>query len=427
MFHHHGKKSKPATTKPLLELTAIATPEAMLAEGKRPALIGSMADNLNLDPPRFKTLCTALLHRYIDYCQTLPETVNNYYSLPGGMLDHALNRTEAALGLLRQHMIGDGNELSEEQNRWVYAMFSAGILKGIGKLFLDFKIELYDVHRQLITLWNPLTGSMDDRARYFHYEITGERDDDFRCRLNLLLARQIIPDAGFAWIAENKSVLASWLALINEDPNSAEMLGAILERAEAIAIQRDLNDLLVRQIAAANARPARIGTFSDVPVESELNRDRQLGAEFIQWLGKNIENGKFVIGRSPLLLVPAGVYMSPETFQLFMKDHPQVKHWLAVQKGLLSLGLHGFEGKQADNQAAQKIVLEKLGVILPDKLKLHHPDTGKETSVSAVELLRSHRKASGHQGQLQHLTRAGEWVSPENISPELQSGFRHRE
>ena len=198
-----------------------------------------IAESSALDSARFDNLCLKLLHNFANQCQSLPETANSYYALPGGLLDHALNRTEAALHLLRQQMVQEHDaELSEEQKLWLYALFSAAILQGIGKLQLDYRIELFDINGLLTRPCNPLLEGLASSSKYYYEFIQGS-EDDLRRRLNLLLAYQLMPESGFAWIAGNPQVLAAWLALLNEDPNAAGMLGRILERADAIAIQRD--------------------------------------------------------------------------------------------------------------------------------------------------------------------------------------------
>ena len=60
-----------------------------------------MRDLSGLEESRYESLCAILIENLVHYCQSLPETTNSYYSQPGGLVDHALNRTEAALSLFR--------------------------------------------------------------------------------------------------------------------------------------------------------------------------------------------------------------------------------------------------------------------------------------------------------------------------------------
>ena len=418
MFQHHEKKPKPPHSRALHDLIALATPAIILAEGRRPLLLQNITESSGMESSRFNNLCLKLVHNFINHCQRLPETANCYYALPGGLLDHALNRTEAALSLFR-HSLAQGSEegLSEEQQLWLYALFSASMLQGIGKLQLDYRVEQFDVNGQLLKQWSPLLDTLSSVGKYYHYEFLQGSEDELRCRLNVLLAYQLMPESGFAWIAGNSKVLAAWLALLHDDPNAAGMLGAILERADGIAIQRDVHEFLIRHTGMGGAKPGRVSTFIDGSSETNFEKDRLLGAEFIKWLIQSLKDGQFSINKVPLLLIQSGIVMSPEAYQLFMRNHPDVRHWQAVQKGLLAWGLHRHD--------AGHIVLDKYAAVLPNDVQLHNPKTGKDATIAAIELV--HRQQMPELSEpMQHLSLSGEWQAVETVMTEtLQSGHSH--
>ena len=422
MFHRHEIKTRPGQSKALQDLIAVATPKSLLAEKKRISLVQKIQESSTLDASRFDELCLKLLHQFSNHCQLLPETANSYYALPGGLLDHALNRTEAALHLFRQQMVqGESAELSEEQKLWLYALFSAALLQGIGKLQLDYHIELHDTNGVFSKVWNPLLEDFSGNTKYYHYEFAQGSEDDLRCRLNLILAYQFMPKAGFAWIASNPDVLAAWLALINEDPNSAGMLGLIFERAEAIAIQRELTVFLIRQTSSTGGRPNRVSTFIDTLPESTHEKELALGAEFIKWLNQELTKGRFCVNKIPVMMLPAGIHLSPEVYQWFMRDHPDVKHWQAVQKGLFALGLH-----HRNPHAREGFTLHKYSVALPDKVHVVDPVSGQEKIVSAIEIMRTQQSPANPE-PLHQLNPSGQWQEIESSSAELQTGFTRRE
>ncbi len=431
MFHRHTRKNKLAHAKPLKDLTAIIPPPQLLLEGKRPDLIKNITKFSALDSSRFESLCLNLIYNLVNHCQSLPETSNSYYALPGGLLDHALNRTEAALGLFREYIVpGEGGELSEEQKLWLYALFSAGLLQGIGKLQTDYRVDLFDANGQLLKQWTPLLESMSSVAGHYEFEFQPEGEGNLRCRLNLLIARLLMPASGFAWIISNPEVLAIWLALLNEDADSAGTLGAILIRADAIAIQRYFYDLLATA-AARSGRGNRIGTFVDNVPETVPDK-RIMGVEFIKWLTEQLAKGVIMINKAPLFMVPGGMLMSEEVFKLFVREHPEFKNWQAaqVQAGFLSLGLHslGADGnilsrfEQANTQPMQTgIVFAEYGVALPESMKIHNLKTGEIASISATEVIHmaqfnqhhfNRQEQSASHQPLNHLTASGEWRPP---------------
>ena len=440
MFHRQRKNVLSAQAKSIKDLTRMVTADLFLAEAKRSVLLGKMSELSGLEESRYDSLCNVLIDNVVHYCQYLPETENSYYSQPGGLVDYALNRTEAALSLLKEFMICEQpGLLSEEQKLWQYALYSAAMLQGIGKLFVDYKINLFDANGELLKTWNPLLASLVNTGRYYDYEFQKESDIEFRRRLNLLLARALMPASGFSWIASNPEVLAIWLALLNEDYRSAGTLGALLIRADAIAIHRYIMEFMGRNTVSRSGRYGRTGPFSGGVPEALVEKEQAIGVEFIQWLANALADGHIMINKAPLFMVPGGMLMSQEMFQLFMREHPDYKSWQAVQNGFLSLGLHhqGADGnplsrfEQAQNQQMHSgAVFAKYAVVLPESVNVHHMATGKVESMSAVDLISKAQYTSQFTQQhlasvippLQNLSSTGQWVAVLNETASLQPG-----
>lgn len=334
----HTDKSKKSQTVALKDLSKIQSPAELFAHEKRQALLTQIQQHCFLEEGRYKSLVQLLLDSLANMIQSLPETHHSFYANAGGLVDHALHRTEAALALFNQILLlGAEKQASEEQKLWQYALLSAGLLKGLGKLYDEYEINLFDGHGQWLKKWNPLQESLATFGKYYDYVLQAEGDPQFRKRLNLLLARQIIPASGFSWIASNRQVFAVWLALLNEDPGSAGTLGAIFERAEALVLQRYLQDWCNRLTTGRGSLAGRSSTFTDSNPLSTLEREQQLGAEFMQWLMKAIADNRLTLEQEPLFTLPGGMLMSQALFQHFLKENPQYKNWLAVQKGVMSL------------------------------------------------------------------------------------------
>jgi integrating conjugative element relaxase (TIGR03760 family) len=335
---HRQPKSGLTPGKSLKDLTRIVNPTLFLSEEKRHALLNKIRSLSGLENARYISLCEILIENLVHYCQNLPASTNSYYSQAAGLVDYALNRTEAALSLFQEFLIQDSpTSYSEEQKFWQYALFSAALLQGIGRLFVDYKVNFYDAKGQPLKDWNPLLENMSSSGNYYQYEFLKEPEIEFRRRLNLLMARAMMPTSGFAWISSNPEVFAVWLALLNEDEQSAGTLGAILIRSEAIAIQRYLLEFMVR---SQHGGRYHAGTFAGGQPETLLEKEQAMGMEFIQWMIQALDGGRIMINKAPLFMVPGGLLMCPEMFQLFVREHPEYKNWQAVQNGFLSLGLH---------------------------------------------------------------------------------------
>lgn len=435
MFHRYGRKATSVHAKPLNDLTRIVTAEQLLTDEKRCGLIEQIQGNCSLETPRFDSLCSTLIHNFVNHCQSLPETSNSYYSQQGGLIDHALNRTEAALELFKQYLIVDEKAgLSEEQKLWQYALLSAAILQGIGKLQIDYMVNIYDNKGQFLRQWNPLLENFSLIGSYYNYSFQKETNIEFRRRLNILMARLIMPVSGYAWIVSNPQVLEIWLALLNEDPYSAGTLGAILVRADAIAIQRYFNHFASRSYGTKNSRYGRVGTFTGGTPESLTELDQQYGIEFLVWLTNALDSKKIMINKAPLLMVPGGLLMVADIFKLFIRDNPEYKNWQAIQNGFLSLGLHHVSKdgatisrvEQHNNQQIHEgIVFADYAIVLPSEVLLHNLHTGNAETVSAIELMSLTQ--TNNDFTIQHqpaaitktllcLNAGGKWQAPSNDS-----------
>ncbi|WP_172653487.1 conjugal transfer nickase/helicase domain-containing protein [Legionella fallonii] len=432
MFHRQRKNPLSAQARSLKDLVRHVAASQFLAEEKRQILLQKMKELTQLEASRYESLCFVLIENLVNYCQNLPETTNSYYSQLGGLVDHALNRTEAALSLFQEFMVQDGSEpISEEQKQWQYALYSAAILQGIGKLFVDYRINVFDSGGQLLKQWNPLLESLNSTGSYYDYDFQKESDVEFRRRLNLLIARALMPASGFAWIASNPQILAVWLALLNEDSRSAGTLGAILIRADAIAIQRYITENMGRSLASRGGRYGRAGTFSGGVPETLAEKEQAIGVEFIQWMIKALDEGLIMINKAPLLMVPGGMLMCQEMFQLFVREHPEYKNWQAAQNGFLSLGLHrrNADGsvmsrfEQTHNQQMYSgVVFSEYAVALPESVKVVQLSTGKVETLSATELVNKAQYPSQFVQQqnaivvapLQKLSATGKWQTIDN-------------
>jgi len=433
-------RKKTGKTRAITELHRIQPASLWLADEKRQALATKMFSHIALDEGRKDSHCKALTTSFIEACQGLPETANRYYSEVGGLIDHALNRTEAALELFNQFLVKSGDNLSEDQLLWQYALFSAALLKGIGKLYLDYNIDAYDNNGYFQSNCNLLIQSLMTSGKYYYFTFEGEHDVTFRRRLNLLLARNLMPQAAFNWLANNRQVFAIWLALLNEDMAGSGGLGAILVRAEAIALSRYYDDMLDRINAQSGKK--RMGTFIDAEPESLDNKEIQTGLAFIKWLQQSLESSQIMINKSPLFAVPGGMIMCAEMYKLFVREHPEYKNWMAVQKAFLSLGLHDdTHGDEAqsfmDKHTGKEVeghVFSAYAMALPDKVACYEAKTQTITSQNLMDVVYQVAELDGlntalklNEGLMPALDAKGIWQEVKTeVSARLDTGLSQR-
>jgi integrating conjugative element relaxase (TIGR03760 family) len=413
-----NKATTHAPIKPPTGLHEFYPPIHILSEPHREDLLTKIKEYCSFEESKFQALCDSLFTNLTNHCQLLPETLNTFYSSTGGYLDHALNRTEAALDLFKNFILQTEEKITEEQKIWIYVLFSASMLQGIGKLHLDYEVSLYDAHGKNIKIWNSLLENLVSSGKFYSYTLKQHEEDDLRCRINLLLARMLMPVSGFNWIASNPEALEVWLALINEDYQSAGTLGLILIRADAIAIQRDFQELF-EQNQGRNDILDRLSTFAENH-DPRLGKDKLIGVTLIQWVADSLDKGLLMINKAPLLMVPGGLLMLPDLYKLFIREHPEFKNAQALQKGVLSLGLHERAKRAAATGAATKeemqgVVLKTYAVALPHSVNVHNSTAGTTTKTSALELIQAQMSGNinklgtpEHKG-LNSLNSEGKW------------------
>ncbi len=383
-------------------LTTIIPASQLILKNKRPDQISVISRTCQFEPERFKTLCTSLFNHLLDYTQQLPDTTNSYFSSPGGAFDHALSRTAAASDLFRNFLLQDPNAtLSETQQCWWYALFSAGLLRGVGKLPLDYVIKLYSQQEHLIKTWEPLLEPLLGTGYAYQFEtINNNYDETFRQRLNIILAQQLMPKEGLAWLTQHLDIFDVWLGLLHEDSASSGSLGLILDRADAIAIQEDLlNSLPDGHHPKHGGGQAR--SFIDSPNESLSDREHLIGAEFIKWLLANLESGKLTLNQHPLLNVAGGTLIGPDAFKLFVRESAQFKNEFAVIKSLQALDLCDKTPDITDS----KSVIIKNSVALPATFKHQASKNTGATETNAID--------AQNPGARQQLSKQGKWQAVE--------------
>src|SRR3990167_6224508 len=237
MFDRRGT-TKEGRFMPVGQLCAVKSAEYLLRFEKRKNLIREITENSRFTTQQFNTLFTPLINQVALYCQQLPDSESYYFSDRGGLLDYILGRTHAALELLQTVLIvNDDEQCSNEQLVWIYAIFSASMLQGLGKLYSEYKVDLFDSYGKLIKRWNPLADDVLVPELFYLDSFNFVYDDSFRRRLNFLFAKLLMPVEGLAWLTQHPEVFAQWLALLDEDDEGGGMLGAILSRAKTVTKQ----------------------------------------------------------------------------------------------------------------------------------------------------------------------------------------------
>lgn len=425
MFNKEKNTLNPTSIKPISELVAAEQSEHVFLNKKHCDLLEKIQEAMDFDNDTFKNMAIPLVERVFKYCQKLPEPAI-YYSYLGGLFDLALNRTEAAMQLMRQILVLDKHKKpSEEQRLWQHALFSASLLQGLGKLYTDYKVEIYDKYGYFIKCWQPLLESIITVGKYYNFELLGGDDIELRNSITPIIARKIIPKAAFERVMSDKKVFATWLALLREDKDSVlGPLAAILERANAIAIQREIQNFLEHS-KRADGHGNRLNTFIDNNQDNKIDREKLLGAEFIMWVIEKLEKGDFILNKDPTLIEvrEASVVLHPSVLDIYMHEHKKLKNRVAMQQAFLAWDMHLLTDaatksfKLRGEKGLGGIAINN--AMLPNNMLIYNSKTDKISKISALELINnmgSYTKfnPSVISTPLSNLSTSGEWTLGED-------------
>ena len=436
MFYREERKS-PLAKKPagLKNLDAIESFEVLLKDKKRQDALQQIKQNLAYQAGHYQKLVSPLIANVAMYYQHLPET-SLYFSQRGGSLDRALYRTEAALNLMRQLLVQDESGLpSENQKTWLYALFSGSMLQGIGKLYTEYQVNIHNSIGTLVKEWEPLLEDMPTVGDYYRYQFIREDSDSeaLRKHVTLLLAQQLMPKEGFALLSANPDIFKAWLALLEEERDSAGALAPILDRADAIALQKYLTDYLAENDYLLEQGNGRIGSFLDNVPENTLERERAIGAEFLIWVRDALESGKIILNQEPIRaeIFPTGVALSAEVYDMFLQEHLKLKSKFIIQRAVSAWNTDSrLEQSETPNekQTMSKLYLDN--AVLPASVKVQDQKTGHISTVRTLDLvydMEAYSKDYARRPTVVHqLDLGGAWSTKKEEAPTRQHNLGTR-
>lgn len=420
MLYREERKTPPLIRKRSRKnLEPVVAAALMLEDKKRQELLLCIKKSLFFSEQEYSRYVKPLIDTMAIFYQNLPET-SLYYSHRGGLLDRALNRTEAALMLMNQLLIRKDSETpSEKQKLWLYAVFSAGMLRGCGKLYGEYKVSLFNDNEDFTQMWRPLHEHMSEKASFYSFEFTREINERGRNQVTVSMAtKRLMPEAGLSFLSADLMVFYTWLALLAEERDGAGALDAILDRGDALALQRYLLSYIEEHkylLAQANTR---IGTFQDATPETILERERVLGAEFLIWVRDKLADGRLVLNQreGEAFITVAGIILKTDMLKKtdildqFLQEHIKTKNKFALQRAIRSWRELG--AKKDEPPLSEQFKFDN--ALLPESVKIFNAHKEQIATVRTLDLLYDISAYSEELDrspiQLQQLNEHGQWV-----------------
>lgn len=274
--------------------------ETLLSSIQREKIINDIKMLAEAPQAHYAALYKALFDNFAEFVQILP--VNNEARLCS-ILDEGLLR---ALFVL-QAFLGKRGEGGVEPIM-VYVMFSAGLLFDLGSILEDRSVVISDRDGTFVKQWYPHEGAMRVTDGYYKIRRGGGYPPWLGRRATPLLARQVMPEIGYAWIAKDARAFDIWIALLNYEREGAGEFTIYFDRAlemlEEFKTQQDF--------------------YAKFPINAEeiSPKETELGEDFVQWLREAIEKGELSINRndSDIHRIEEGLFVNiVDLFERFIK------------------------------------------------------------------------------------------------------------
>lgn len=156
-----------------------------------------------------------LIDRYAEFVQLMPERIDY---LSQSMLGNSLKRS----CLITNHFqtlvkVTHGKSFfqSERGARLLYAVFSSSLLFRVAKVIADKQIIVCDKDGKFIQNWVYFSGPLKQYGHYFKFRSTVVLSDAIISNMTIILAKQLMPSLGMAWLTEDREVLEAWFRALN--------------------------------------------------------------------------------------------------------------------------------------------------------------------------------------------------------------------
>lgn len=380
-----GKKRKPPID--TNRIYPVLSAEQLLSSKERSAVIHQIRKQSGAPIEYFNILYKKLIENVAEFTQNLPSLKNRRLC----RLDRQLNIASIALSLREPYVLAGellNRSTDDEKALWNYVIFSSLLLSRVGELFTHYHVSMVNDKGLFQQAWEPLVGSMLGQGQY--YKIRNIIDTTFPTTkdVTVLLARQLMPDDGFHWIASNPVAFEQWLLGL-QSSGTGESEGVIndcyitlqkylienqklIEQENQEILKEYLEELLEEFIVDHHT-----GEELTEQLSSEATNTRA-GEDFYQWLREGIEQEKITVNKndSSVLVTSQGVLLlHPEIFERFAHENPHHHNAEVVFDQFKKLGLvsnknvEGYVAKLPgmDNKQVKGVLLSEPAALLGTK------------------------------------------------------------
>lgn len=274
-----------------------------------------------------------IIKKFAEFVQDIPLKRTKAFKQEISFLERGLQRSTRTLLLCLKYFFPDKTDfesISDSDALWIYAAFTAALFLDIGKLIAKYTLLLYDKNHQLIDEWNFFSVSMINHGYYYKINYIKENKDNLKYSSTPILAGKILDSVTdtflkndcLNWIASDKKVLESWIDILSGKKDRIPMTSfmSMIPFAEIDIIEK-------------------------YRINAPISVDNPNGELFLQWLRKEIENGKIVIGEknAKVIISNGKILISTVLFEEFAELHQNCESPEVVKNQFINIILQLYQ------------------------------------------------------------------------------------
>lgn len=339
----------------------------------------ALADTITTED--FTNIYLKFIANYAVFVQSLPSLKFSAFTKVQGHLEMSLNRAYFMLDFCSHGKIpippkANGIPTDLHKAIWQFAVFSAAMLVDVGQLVDRFTIDICDKSYESLQTWDPLGGAMKlyDASHYSIRYISETPNHELAKHLNVMLAKQIVPDYSLTWMLQDEAIFEEWLGFLHGDIiGTGEISKAIWQVIRRIAKQigyilpGDISeklhylDALVQDLENLGIEPqkSQVDDLLNEYIDPDKLTSGKAAGSFLRWVRSGIKANTISINKSDssIHMLANGVLLTtPGLLNAYVKKHPFIGSWDKIERFLQNIGV--IPAKSANPMYAQAFLIK---------------------------------------------------------------------
>ena len=170
--------------------------------------IDELEKTISIPRPHYQKLYVSLLKQYADFVQLLQVSGDPQHTL---VLHRSMRRAFGFVKYCAPKVMAN-NGFGFDIDRLMYALFSAALLTGVGRVFQDRQIVICDKQGAYQRIHFPILGPVS--GNFYKVRAMKSQQEEYVAMTHLMYAQVIVPGVGLAWLMEDQKLFTWWVSAL---------------------------------------------------------------------------------------------------------------------------------------------------------------------------------------------------------------------